>query len=313
MPWCTRATFSRPWISAELGIRLHLAEDNLAGALEIVRGAEIMPDTRLFHLGIETAYAGLNAGQPEIATSLADRLSAISPASSAVKILRIDTCFRLLLWEDAGEILATMPPAEDERPQISMKRLEYACFMGDRETAAAAARRMEALAPRAGRQVMLPVFRYYAEQQDWHAVIDRALPWMDGSLNYKQIGYVLFRAAKNGRRHDEVIARIEGIADWQDRDGLLTLRNHLAYDQVRSLADIDALAGDAAIAADGALMHKLAIRRAVLAGETAARSRQAVFSARIAIIYAPPSWRCTASRRRSIPPTRISTSSPMTI
>ena len=184
--------------------------------MDIVRGADIMPDTRLFHLAIETAYAGLNAGQPEIATSLADRLSALAPDSSTVKLLRIDTCFRLLLWEDAGEILATMPPAEDERPQISMKRLEYACFMGDRETAAAAARRMEMLAPRAGRQVMLPVFRYYAEQQDWDAVIDRALPWIDGNLNYKQIGYVLFRAAKHagpsGRdaRHHPCRARLAG-------------------------------------------------------------------------------------------------------
>ena len=262
---------------AELGIRLNLAEDNLSAAVDIVRGAHIQANSRLFHLGIETAYAGLNAGHPEIATSLADMLSGIAPEASSVKLLRIDTCFRLLLWEDAGEILATMPPTEDERPQITMKRLEYACFMGDSETAMAAVRRMEALAPRAGRQVMLPVFRYYAEQQDWNAVIDRALPWIDGALNYKQIGYVLFRAAKHSGRQDDLIGAIEAIADWPARPGLLTLRNRLAYDKVATIADIDALADDPDIAGDSMLLRKLAVRRQVIAHETSPPARQAVF------------------------------------
>ncbi len=261
---------------AELGIRLNLAENNLSGAVDIVRGAEIAPGTRLFHLGIETAYAGLNAGHPEIATSLADMLSAISPESDAIKILRIDTCFRLLLWEDAGEILATMPPAPDERPQISMKRLEYACFMGDRQTASAAARRMEELAPRAGRQVMLPVFRYYAEQQDWNGVIDRALAWLDGALNYKQIGFVLFRAAKHSFRQREVIDAIEAIPGWAERAGLLTLRNHLASDLAHTVADITALEEDPAAAHDAALLHKLAVRREVMTGPVPTSPRQAV-------------------------------------
>jgi lipopolysaccharide biosynthesis glycosyltransferase len=262
---------------AELGIRLNLVEDNLSAAADIVRGADIMPDSCLFHTSIEIAYAGLNAGQPEIATALADMLSGIAPDASDVKILRIDICFRLLLWEDAGEILATMPPAEDEPPQISMKRLEYACFMGDRETAASAARQMEVLAPRAGRQVMLPVFRYYAEQQDWHAVMDRALPWIDGGLDYRQIGYVLFRAAKHSGRQDEMISAIESLADWQAHPGLVTLRNRLAYDKVATLADIDALSNEPSVAGDKFLLHKLAVRRQVIARETAAPPRQAVF------------------------------------
>ncbi len=262
---------------AELGIRLNLAEENLAGAADIVRGAEILPETRLFHLGVEVGYAALNAGQPELAVSLADRLSALSPDSNAVKLLRIDTCFRLLLWEDAGEILATMPPTADEHPRISMKRLEYASFMGDQLAAAAAALRMEALAPRAGSQVMLPVFRYYAEQQEWNAVIDRALPWLDGGLNYDQIGFVLFRAAKHGGRQQEMIAAVEAIADWRERPGLLTLRNHLAYDLVHTIDDIDALAQDPAAARDAALLRKLALRRDVIAGPVVTPPRQAVF------------------------------------
>jgi lipopolysaccharide biosynthesis glycosyltransferase len=262
---------------AELGIRLNLMDNNLSGAVDIVRGAVIMPDTRLFHLSIETAYAGLTAGHPEIAVALADMLSGIAPESSAVKVLRIDTCFRLLLWEDAGEILATMPPSDDERPQISMKRLEYACFMGDRQTADIAARRMEDLAPRAGGQVMLPVFRYYAEQQDWHAVVDRALPWLNAALNYGQIGYVLFRAAKHTGRQREMLDAIDAITNWHNRQGLRTLRNHLAYDLVHTLADIDALEQDPAIAGDANLLHKLALRREVMQSAAAKPWRQAVF------------------------------------
>ena len=67
------------------------------------------------------------------------------------------------------------------------------------------------------------------------------------------------------------------MPDWQDREGLVTLRNHLAYDKVHTIADIDTLMQDHAISADAALLHKLAVRRAVIAGEADASARQAVF------------------------------------
>jgi lipopolysaccharide biosynthesis glycosyltransferase/predicted Zn-dependent protease len=261
----------------ELTTRLALLQQDPAAAAAALHAAQIMPETRLFYLSFEVAYAALNSGQIELGTGLADRLHHASPESSMVKVLRIDTLFRQSMWEEAGAILATFSQTENEIPQIAMKRLEYACFTGDRATAAAAAAELEALARTAGKHVMLPLFRYLAEQQDWNGIVDRSLPWMDRGLNYSQIGLVLFRAAKNSGRQAGMLAAIQAIPDWAAHAGLVTLRNNLAFDQARTIADFDNLTHDPALSGNGPLLRKIAARREVLTHATGKRYRQAVF------------------------------------
>jgi lipopolysaccharide biosynthesis glycosyltransferase len=243
----------------------------------VLLAAAVVHDSRLYYLAFETAYAALGAGAPDIASALADMLAVSGHGDSAVKILRIDICFRLLRWEEAGTILATLPPDENERPQIVAKRLEYACFTGDAAAAAQAAARLEDLAASQGRKFLVPVFRYLAEAQDWNGIVDRALPWLDGTLDYQQIGYVLFRAAKHSRRQADMQRAIQALPDWAQRAGLRTLRNALAYDMVETVADIDALARDPATFAEPLLRQKLAMRREVVLHATGASPRRAVF------------------------------------
>jgi lipopolysaccharide biosynthesis glycosyltransferase/predicted Zn-dependent protease len=262
---------------AELTARLQLLDNDPAAAAATLAAAQIIPETRLFYLSFEAAYAALTAGHVAAADILTKVMEAAAPDFPMVKVLRIDICFRRLQWEEAGKILATLPQAENERPQIAMKRLEYACFTGDRDTAAGAATRLEILAATAGRHIMLPVFRYYAEQQDWNGVVDRALPWIDASLDYLQIGYVLFRAAKHTGRQAAVLDAIQAVPDWAAHTGLLNLRNTLAYDVARTVEDFEKLLADPALDANMAMRRKLAVRRDVRARASTARNRQAVF------------------------------------
>lgn len=261
---------------AELTVRLHLIGAEWAQAAACLAASQIVPESRLYYLSMETAYAALSMGQHDVAMGLAERLRDVAPEAVPPRILQIDVYFRLLMWEEAGTILATMPQQADERPQLAMKRLEYACFTGDRDAAAAAAARLEVMA-QTGRQFMLPVFRYRAEQQDWQGVVDGALPWLDGSLDYGQIGYVLFRAAKRTGRQQDMLAAIHAIPAWPTRPGLLTLRNNLAYDAARSIEAIDALTRDPALAGNSTMRRKLAVRRDVLARATGVAARNAVF------------------------------------
>jgi lipopolysaccharide biosynthesis glycosyltransferase/predicted Zn-dependent protease len=262
---------------AELNTRLHLVAGDYREAAAALLSAAVVHDSRLYYLTFETAYAALGAGAIDVAAALADMLAVAGHGDSAVKILRIDICFRQLHWEEAGAILATLPQDESERPQIVMKRLEYACFTGDKDSARRAAARLEEVAATQGRKFLVPVFRYLAEEQDWTGVVDRALPWLDGTLDYQQIGYVLFRAAKHSRRQADMLRAIQAIPEWAQRAGLRTLRNALAYDVVETVADIDALIRDPATAAESLLRQKLAVRREVLLHATGASPRRAVF------------------------------------
>ena len=259
-----QAAVMSPSDMVEMAVRLHVAEGDAAAAVETVMAADFEPASRIYHLGVETAYAALNATAFAAATALAGKLQAISPDDTIVKVLRIDILFRQLRWEEAGEVLATIPPSETERPQVTMKRLEHACFCSDPETAATAAARLET---RAGgnRQFMLPVLRYHAERQDWNGVMDRALPWLSASFNYAQIGYLLFRAAKYTGRQGEMLEAIQAIPGWDQSAGLLHLRNGIVCDRMRSAAEADALLADPAIAGNATMRERLALQRDVLA------------------------------------------------
>jgi lipopolysaccharide biosynthesis glycosyltransferase/tetratricopeptide (TPR) repeat protein len=271
-----QATILTPADATELRVRLLLAEDDQASAAQTLQRAAIVPDSRLFSLGVETAYHALAVAYYDIAGTLAAMLDRISPDDVTVKILQIDILFRQLRWEEAGEILAKLPQEDGERPQLTMKRLEYACFTADRETASSASVQLEALAA-ANHYLMVPVFRFLAEQQDWGGVVDRALPWLDGTLNYGQIGYVLFRAAKHSRRQADMLAAIHALPDWASQAGLLTLRNSLAFDLADTMDAVDALLADPALAGYAAMREKLAIRRDVLARAGGQAERHAVF------------------------------------
>jgi lipopolysaccharide biosynthesis glycosyltransferase/predicted Zn-dependent protease len=260
----------------ELTARLKVADGDVEGAAADLDGAQISYQARLYYLMFETAYKALGAGLHDVAMALGERLGALAPDDSFVKLLRIDIFFRQQMWEQAASLLAGMNAAESQAPHVVLKQFEYACFINDHAGAAALCARLDEMAL-PDKQFMLPVFRYFAERKAWNQVVDRALPWLDAQFNYDQIGYVLFRAAKHTGRQAQVISAVEAVPDWQMRADLVRLRANLACDRAETLPAIDKLARDPTIADDALMLKRLEVKRDVLARAMAQGKRRAIF------------------------------------
>jgi lipopolysaccharide biosynthesis glycosyltransferase/predicted Zn-dependent protease len=261
---------------AELSARLLRDEGDIAATASLLLAQDFAYQSRLYYLSFETAYAALGAAHLDLSQALGEKLGALAPDDSYVKLLRIDTYFRQQLWEKAGKLLAAMSDEENARPHITLKRFEHACFIGDVEEAERLRLVLETM-EHPNRQFMLPVFRFLAEQQKWDELLDRAIAWLDANLNYAQIGYVLFRAAKHTRRHAALLAAIEAIEDWAGHPDLVRLRATLLLDRADTLPAIERLAADPSIAGNEPFRRKLAVQRDVLANALARGGRQAIF------------------------------------
>jgi len=249
----------------ELGGRLKLAAGDVAGVVASLGPLEFVYRSRLYYLCFETAYAALAGGEHETALMLGERLAALAPDDNFVKLLRIDIYFRQQMWEPAGELLDSITADEADMPHLVLKRFEYACFVGDIPRAEALRARLEEM-ELPSKQFMLPVFRYLAERKSWNELVDRALVWLDTQLDYAQIGYVLFRAAKHTGRQKEMI-----------KPDLIRLRANLAFDRAETLADLERLASDPTIAKDAVLARKIEVKRDVLTQSMALEGRRAIF------------------------------------
>lgn len=262
--------------TTEIEARLAIAEADLPRAAAILARQSCPPRSRLYHLSIETAYAALGAGQAEPAQALSAHVIQAAPDDRYAKLLRIDTCFRQQLWEEAGRVLATMTDEERQLPHVRLKRFEHACFVRDFALADELRREIEA-ADMPTRQFMLPVFRFLAERKDWQAVVDRALAWLDPSLQYGQIGYVLYRAAKHTGRQAEMIAAIEAIEAWEAHPDLSQLRAILLLDRAETLPALERLAADPSLATQAVLRHKLTAKYEILSRALARGGSRAIF------------------------------------
>lgn len=261
---------------AELRLRIRLADGDYPGAAEILLAQDFGAYERLYYLCFETAYAALGAGFTDLADALSERLAAVAPADIFVRLLRIDTFFRQQLWEQAGEILAAIPDEDNANPHVLLKRFEYACFTGD--VAQADTLRLMLQSMRLPtKQFMLPIFRFMAERGKWDELLDGALRWIDGQFNYDQIGYVLFRAAKQTGRHMAMVGAVETVEGWQHRPDLVRLRANLLCDNARTLPELDHLARDPTAQGDESVAHKIAVKREVLLRAQSRRQRRAVF------------------------------------
>jgi predicted Zn-dependent protease len=251
-----------PQAALELRCRLNMAAD-LPAAAAGLHGVEITYQSRLYYLAQEMAYAALAAGQIELAMQLAGRLSDAAPDDVFIKLLRVEIYFRQQMWEQAASVLASMNEAEAAQPQVLLKRFELTCFAGYDAVSDSLFTKLEAM-ELPNRQAWLPVFRYLAERQRWNDLVDRALPWLDRAFNYRQIGYVLFRAAKYTNRQAGMMAAIEAVEGWADRPDLVRLRASLALDLATDLAALDMLARDPALGAASPVRRRIDIKRDVL-------------------------------------------------
>jgi predicted Zn-dependent protease len=258
----------------ELRARSKMPAD-LSAAAAALDNVPLSHQSRLYYLAVDLAYAALGAGKAELAMQLATRLNEAAPEDIFIKLLRVETCFRQQLWEQAANILAGMNEAETTQPQVILKRFELACFTNDALAAEALFTQLDSM-QQPNRQFRLPVFRYLAERQRWNDLVDRALPWLDPAFNYRQIGYVLFRAAKYTNRQDEMISAIEAVDGWASRPDLLRLRASLALDIAGDAAALDQLAHDPAFVPGTPLRARLDIQRAVLAASLRKPGRRAL-------------------------------------
>lgn len=260
----------------ELRARIALSVGDVRSAAAEFDGIELKRRTRQFHTAVETAYAALAAGELEITAAFAERLREAAPDELAPLILRTDFCLRQQLWEQAGEVLRTVPAEFADHPQILLKQFEYNCFLGNIAEAARLQERLEE-GGLPGRQFALPVLRFLAEQQRWGELADRAIAWLGADFRYDQIGYVLFRAARRTGRQAEFIAAIEAIPQWRDSQDLGRLHAALAWDRADSLAEMERVAAEAAIPPSPAMRRRMEVQRQILARAAASAGRRALF------------------------------------
>ena len=261
--------------SAELQARLHLADGQVGKAEAILRDFTLHPQTRLFYLGVEAGYAALGAGEVELAGRLADRLVAEAPDVASPLLLRTDIFLLCQLWDKAAETLNAMPDADAQLGPTLLKWFEYYCFVGDTANASLTQARLEQ-AGLPSRQAVLPILRFLAEQQKWDEVAERALAWLDADFRFGQIGYVLYRAAKRTGRQADFLQAIEAVQGWAERADLVRLHTALAWDGVRSLAEMEQVAACAGPASP-AMRHRMAVQRSVLARAQAPAWQRALF------------------------------------
>lgn len=261
---------------AELTARIMLAEGDIEGAATCLAAEDFKYQSRRYYLCFETTYAALGAGLLDVAVALGTRLASVAPHDIYVKLMRIDGYFRQQMWEQGGEILATMTQEDLQKPHVVLKGFEYASFVGDIPQAEQLREKLETM-ELPNQQFMLPVFRYLAERGRWDDLVDRALSWLDAQMKYAQIGYVLFRAAKHTGRHQALISAIEALEGWQAYPDLVRLRANLAWDRAATLPEIERLTCDPTIAGDDMLRRKLDIKREVLASAMAQSWRRAIF------------------------------------
>jgi lipopolysaccharide biosynthesis glycosyltransferase/tetratricopeptide (TPR) repeat protein len=259
----------------EIQARVKMAEANLSAAAADLAAVDFSYQSRLYHLSYELAYAALASGQLDVALAVAERLGRLAPEDNFIKLLLIEAYFRVQMWEQAGDVLASMTEAENERPHVILKRFEHACFTGNTTLAEDLCAQLVGM-ELPTRQFVLPILRFLAERQRWNDVVDRALPWLDRSFNFRQIGYVLFRAAKYTCRHADMIGAVEALEGWAERPDLVRLRASLALDLAADLKSIEMLSNDPTVAGDIAFRRRIEARRGVLAAASVQIGRRAL-------------------------------------
>ena len=260
----------------ELQVRAALAEGDVQGALAEMAGAKLTTGTRLFFMGLETAYAALGIGDIQAAAALSARLGEAAPGMAAPLVLQTDIYLRQQLWADAARTLAAIAPEDAEQPNILLKWFEYHCFVGDTQRAEALQARLEK-AGLASRQANLPILRFLAEQHRWAEIVDRAIAWLGTDFRYDQIGHVLFRAAKHTGRQAALAQAIAAIDGWQSAPDLVRLHTALAWDGAGTLAEMERVAADAHGQSSRVATHRMAVQRQLLARATAPEGRRALF------------------------------------
>ncbi len=260
----------------EASVRLALADGDAMAAVDALGDAPLKPQTRLLNLCFELTYALLDANQVDRAERLVARVEAAAPGDAVALQIRIDLLFRLQHWEQAGLALAKLPAELAEKPQMRLKRFEYAAFMRDHATATSLLAQMDA-DPARNRQHMLPILRYLAEAGDWNGLLDRALIWLGADFRYAQIGYVLFRAARRTNRHAALIAAIAAIPDSAESTDLQRLCTDLRIDMAGDAQALSDVLADGDITADPALARRLSIRRDIAERAAGIHQRRAIF------------------------------------
>ena len=246
----------------ELGARLALALGRPAEAEALLADEAVSARDRLYYLALQTAYAALEAGDAAVAERLAGRLEQAGPNELPAILLRTELALHRQAYDEAAACLRRVPAGQAGLFEVRLKWFELACFTGDASRARNLLAGLEANGP-LPRTAVPSVLRFLAEQQDWDAVVTRALGWLERDFSFGQIGYVLFRAARRTGRARELLSAIERVQGWRDHAELARLHTALAWDGARSLDEMERVM--AAEEAGPAMRHRMAVQHRVMA------------------------------------------------
>lgn len=235
-------------------------------------------------VGNEILHAIFALGYVEKEYALARRLivmyTAIFGDTIDIKLCKLNIAFAMQVWEDGDKVLAGCSAEEFEQSlPLRVKRFEYYCFTGDLKKAATALTALEPVAELPA-EFIAPVLRFYAEKAEWRKLYELAMSRLPDGFDYKQTGYIVFRAIRKTKSHISAITEIERIDGWENSSSLRQLRTIIMEDMVHNDSMLEELLHDPYISESDALQHRLFFKMRVLRGE-----QEEIFSRDYAIYF----------------------------
>ena len=247
-----------------------LAEEVTSGAI----GPTPQGRADLLQAVFKTAYVQKNY---PLAEQLIAAYAARYGETIDIKLCRVNIAFATQAWADAERQLSLISEEEFQSTlELRVKRFEYCCFTGDFE---GAHRALQALAPvsELPAQHVPAVLRFYAETNAWQELYEVGVSRLADGFDYKQSGYILFRAIRKTGSHVAALTEIERLDDWQTNASLRKLRTIVMEDMVHNGYMLDEILLDPNVDNSEALQHRLFFKMRVLRGDDVSAKDYAIY------------------------------------
>lgn len=180
---------------------------------------------------IELLYLAIEQKHVEGHTFVYDVLDRHFPEDADAIEAMVNRWLSMRAWDEAEILLDRLAPriSAHRAHIVDLKRFELACFRHELDRAGDLLDRLGPL--EAVPLEMLPsVYRYLAETGEWNTIFDDAVTRLGGRFGFATIGVLIVGAARRSRRRRELLALIEAIPEWQEREELRRIYAAIAFD-----------------------------------------------------------------------------------
>jgi lipopolysaccharide biosynthesis glycosyltransferase len=200
-------------------------------------------------------------------------------SNNNILLCRLNIAFARQDWPAAESLLAeTKEDAFRASAELRVKRFEYFCFVGDLRSAAEQLKALEPLS-QLPRQFLPAVMRYYAETKEWQKAYELGMDLLASDFDFRQSGYLLFRAIRKTGNQGAALRRIEQIKETNRTASLKRLRAIILEDIVDKTNALDTLLKDPQLSDLKTMRQRLFFKKLVLQGKSKrkVRKRHAIY------------------------------------